>query len=215
MKTYYEYAKRLNEKAKEAFELYESAQKDLTRAEQIRKEYPLANGSTTAAYAAKSARAQADYLEARENLRAAQNALRARTSDFKALRDKLSADISEEFTANPQQLDTNTLELLKAGILKADEYSSFLNAALANNNHTMARLIGKYAAAAAENAAQIYGENGSEAVKLRAISYQSRTNAADEYMKAFDYLIDVYSRCANNPPMIEKWEELTGSVIEE
>ena len=50
-----------------------------------------------------------------------------------------------------------TLELLRSGIMSADEYSRLIDAAASNGNHTMVRLIAKNAADMAER-----GTSGSQ-----------------------------------------------------
>lgn len=51
-------------------------------------------------------------------------------------------------TANPDAVDNNGLEILKSGILSADEYAAF--AEKYDNNPTMLRFVAKYAREAAD-----------------------------------------------------------------
>ena len=78
---------------------------------------------------AQKARAKADYEDAKANLEAAKALLRSMNLDVGQIRKELAAAIEDEYIAKPSQIDTNTLELLKSGILKPGEYSSLMNAA--------------------------------------------------------------------------------------
>ena len=116
-----------------------------------------------AQYAAKSARAQADFLEAKEAYRKAKGVLESHKSEIAALRKELVAELDDHYAADPAALDSNTLELLKSGVLKANEYAKLMDKAQAAGNHTMARMIGKYAADAAEEGGNKYGQNSEQA----------------------------------------------------
>ena len=78
----------------------------------------------------------------------------------------------------------------------------------------MVRLIGKYAQDAADVQAEKYGQNDDTARTLRLVSHESRKNSSSEYLKAFDYVADVYNRAVNNPGMIDHWEQLTAETVE-
>ena len=130
------------------------------------------------------------------------------------MRGELAAEIESAYSVDPAQLDNNTLELLKSGILSGSEYAKLLNAAQAAGNPTMVRLIGKYAQDAADAAATKYGQSDRAAAELRAVAYQSKANTGSAHLEAFDYLADVYRRCTNNPAMIGHWDELTAEAVQ-
>ena len=214
MSNFNKYARKADEIAKAAFKEYREAESRLKKAEAAASAYPQRHGMVDAAYMAKSARAQADYLEAKEAMRAAKRAFESHTSDLAAVRKELAAELDDAFTVDPAALDTATLELLKSGILNASEYVKLLNAAQSANNPTMVRLIGKYAQDAADAQAAKYGQNDDTARTLRLVSHESRKNSSSEYLKAFDYMADVYNRAVNNPGMIDHWEQLTAETVE-
>lgn len=205
------YADRVNEIAQTAFAAYQAAEAEQKRAEAEVKEYPQrSSGSVTPEYVARSARAQADLLEAREKLHTAQINMNARISDIAGIRRELAAALQAEFCARPDEVDVATLELMKTGILTADEYARLLQSATTT---TMQRLIAHYAGLAAEEAAKKYGEKDRRAMELRAVSIRDSDGASDK-LDQFDVLAYTFQRTANNPAMISHWGELTADVIE-
>lgn len=214
MSRFNSYARKADEIAKTAFEEYRKTEAAYRKAEETAKQYPPRHGVVDAQYAAKSARAQADFLEAKEAYRKAKSVFAEHETEFKAIRSELAAEIESAYSVDPAQLDNNTLELLKSGILTGSEYAKLLNAAQAAGNPTMVRLIGKYAQDAADAAAAKYGQSDRAAAELRAIAYQSKTNTGSAHLDAFDYMADVFHRCTNNPGMIDHWDELTAQAVQ-
>lgn len=214
MSKFNEYARRLDEIAKNAFKEYTEAADRLKKAEAAAREYPPQHGFVDAAYMAKKARAEANLLEAKQGVQAAKRALDSHTSEIAALRRELATALEDSYSADPAALDTATLELLKSGILNAGEYERLLHGAQAANNPTMTRIIGRYAQDAAEAQAASYGQSDDTARRLRNVSYASRQSTGSDCLKAFDAMADVYSRTANNPAMIPHWSSLTAETVE-
>lgn len=214
MSKFNNYAKRLDEQAKAAFKAFRDAEAAYKKAEAKAKEYPPRNGFVDANYAAKSARAQADFLEAKQAFDAARRAFRDSDTQFNGMRRELAAAIDDAYSADPAQLDGNTLELLKSGILTASEYTKLLEQAKAANNATMVRMIGKYAGDAAKARGESYGMNDREATALRLAEYNSRSYTGGDRLEAFDNMVNLYHRCTNNPAMIDHWDELNGEIVE-
>ncbi len=135
---------------------------------------------------------------------------------IEATRKELAAAVGEAFRADPAQIDTATLELLKSGICTPDEYGALLHKAAEDGNPTMCRLIGRYAedaaAAALEAAGGYMGDPTASA--LRAVSYQSKSYNGKQWLEAFDYLTDVYNRACRNPAMIDRWDGLTAETVD-
>lgn len=207
------YAKRADEIAKAAFKDYKVAETRYHQAEEKMKEYPQRFGVVNAEYAVKSTRAQADYLEAKDMLKTAKRVFEGHKSELATIRKELIAEINDVYSADPAQVDGKTLELLKSGIMNSSEYIKLLNEAQSNGNHTMARLIGKYAEDAIAAVSEKYGQNDKRVQELRYVAYQGNVNSGGEYLKAYDFIVDVYNRAVNNPGMIEHWDELTGQTI--
>ena len=216
MSKFNEYARKLDAIAKAAFKESKDAAAALERAEDAKRRNPMRSGAVTADYAATSARAQADYLDAVQK----QKEVTEKMADgeyrqqIKKLRGELAAAVNSAYQVKPDQIDTNALELLKSGIMKPDEYATMLNNAAASGNATMARLVGKYA----ENAAAAIAENDGlydpNATALRQVSYQAKAYNGEQWLKAFDMMVDVYDRATRNPYMIDQWDSLTGETVE-
>ena len=214
MSKFNSYAKRLDEQAKAAFKAFRDAEAAYKKAEAKAKEYPPRNGFVDANYTAKSARAQADFLEAKQAFDAARRAFRDSDTQFNGMRRELAAAIDDAYSADPAQLDGNTLELLKSGILNGSEYAKLLNEAKAANNPTMVRMIGKYAADAAAARGEKYGQNDEQARAMRLTEYESRNFTGGDRLEAFDNMVSLYHRCTNNPAMIDHWDEFTAETVE-
>ena len=218
MSQFNKYARKMDEIAREAFKEYRAAVEREQRAEDARRQYPQRGGAVSAEYEVNSARAQADYLDAVQ----AREAVRRKMEEgeyrqrINALRKELAADVGEAFRADPAQIDSATLELLKSGICTPDEYGAMLKKAAEAGNVTMCRLIGKYAetaaAAAVEAAGGIYDDP--TAIALRAVGFQSQGYNGKQWLEAFDYMADCYNRACRNPGMIDAWAELTADCIE-
>ena len=213
MSKFRSYADRVNKIAQESFEAYTAAEAALKNAEAKAKKYPQRHGAVDYEYAAKSARAQADLMEAREAVHRAQGQMVARNSEIAAIRRELAAALDAEYAADPTQIDANTITLLQSGILSATEYARMLHNAQESGNLTMGRIIGKYAG---DFAKQLEGQFGQEqkASELRAIALESGINDASSKLDAFDVMAEAFQRTSNNTSMIGCWEELTAPVVE-
>lgn len=208
------YAKKLDEQAKAAFKAYRDAEAAYKKAEAKAKEYPQRGGMVSPEYAAKAARAQADFLEAKQAYETARRTFRESGTQFNAMRNALASEIELAFSVDPAQLDRNTLELLKSGIMTSNEYRLLMGAAQTANNPTMVRLIGKYAGDAAKARGESHGMNDSEATALRVVEYNSRAYTGGDRLEAFDNMVEIYHRCTNNPSMIDYWGEFTAETVE-
>ena len=209
MSKFNHYIRQINDIAAEAFDEYSAAKNAVDAAESKRNAYPRKNG-LGAEYNAKSARYEADYEEAKATLEAfKRNGFYNHRKRMGEVRKEFVAAVESHFTADPAALDMATLELLKSGILKPAEYNRLMDKAINDNNHTMARLIGQHAKAAAENA----GDRDT-ATALRSVSYKSNGMNGSNYVEAFDFVTSLYDRCSRNPALYSKWNELAGEVIE-
>lgn len=210
MSKFNDYGKQVNAIAKEAFKKYREAEAAYKRAEDQQRKYPQRQGIVDAEYAAKAARAFADFTQAKADMKRAKEEFSAHNAEIAALRKQLAADLDAHYAADPAALDNNTLELLKSGVLKTSEYRRMMDQAQNSGNHTMARMIAKYAG----DAAKQYNDNDTRSRELRAISYMANNNNGANTLAAFDLMADVYSRATNNPYMIDSWDSLTGEVAE-
>ena len=209
MSEFNHFIRQINDIAAEAFKEYTAAETAYKSAESKKNAFPRKNG-LGAEYNAKSARYEADYEEAKATLEAfKRNGFYNHRKRMDEVRKEFVAAVESHFTADPAALDMATLELLKSGILKPAEYNRLMDKAINDNNHTMARMIGQHAKAAAENTT-----DRDTATALRSVSYRSSGMNGSNYVEAFDFVTGLYDRCSRNPALYSKWDELAGEVIE-
>lgn len=207
------YARTLDEAAKASFAEFRTIEKAYRDAEAKMREYPPRHGVVDAIYAAKSASAKADFEETKAAYMKAKRAFEESGSQFKDMRNELAAKIDAAYMADPAQLNPYTLELLKSGILKSNEYAKLLSDAKASKNATMVRIIGSYADKASIDVANKYGQGDKEAKALRVVVHESQTYTGADRLEAFDTMISIYNRCTRNPAMIDKWDFLLSETI--
>ena len=193
------YGKRINEIVKRGTDAYREAEKALQAAEKATKQYPQRMGVVDASYAAKSARAQADLLEAKEKMKQARATLTRGETEIANLRKEMAAAVDSESVLDASQIDNNSLELLKSGVMSTNDYIAMYEKH--SSNPTMLRLIGKYAGDAAEHESDY-----NKAAKLRVLNMNSKQTGASSYLEAFDVLADVYKRGVTNPKMLDYYE---------
>lgn len=213
MSDFNRYARQADEYAKGVFNEYATVEAKYKAAEEKykanhRPEYGAwhADSATIAKYA----RIEADYQESKteyENLRREMQYYKI--DGLKPIRQELEKAVSEAFAVNPEHLDNATVELLKSGIMKPDEYSRLMNKAIADNNPTMARLIAKYAS---DRAAAT--DSREEATLFRVIAHSGKNMNGNGYLQAFDVMEDAFRRCMKNTALIKRWDELVSEMVE-
>ena len=137
----------------------------------------------------------------------------------KELRKELEKDVQKDGLANPDAINANTVELLKAGVLTVEDYYSL--AERYEGNNTMLRLLGKYALDESIASGDI-----KEAAALRMLPDNCK-NGAGAVLRAWNELEGLASYCsgrggnrnaATSPDMVVSmgkwWEELAGQSIE-
>ena len=151
MSKFNHFAAQLDDIVKVALKEYTDAVERLKKAEAGKRDHPRPTSDLAdATYVAAAARAEAEYAEASKALYDAKVKMQGTYREqIKQTRRELEAEVTKAYTADPAQVDPVALELLKSGILGPGEYVHMWNEAVKNNNHTMARLIGKYAGEAA------------------------------------------------------------------
>lgn len=203
------YAKKLNEIANGTFEEYRRAEAAVKSAESRHNAYPRRNNADPA-YMAKSARAEADFAEARNAFdQMRRHLFDDRRREIAAVRAELEKAVFDAFAADPKSVDGNTLALMNSGIMTADEYSRLIDSAIASGNFTMTRLLAKSAADMAEKV------NDSDVARsYRLASHKGKGMDGREYLQAFDFLTDTFNRCERNFALSTKWDELTSPVVD-
>lgn len=138
---------------------------------------------------------------------------------IQASRSLLEQDVRISSTVDPDDVDTNTIELLKSGVLGADDYYSLVDKF--DNNQTMLRLIAKYA----KEAAAVAETNGDSQTRMALNVLCSEIgNGKNKTMRAFDDLCQMSKYCSGRAGgrysdnhainMAEKWEQLSGAAVE-
>lgn len=207
MSRFNEYARRLDAHAREVFAKREELEAAYNKAERASKE-ARASGNHVAI-----ARAEADLLEARNARDTMRKALRDDTgAEIANIRKELVAELDGAFAADPADLDTATLELLKSGILTADEYSRLMDSAAEAGNATMCRMIGQYAKTRSDE--ETAKRNPDTAREFARIAHRGRMTGANAYLANFDTLTEIYGRAVKNPTLVPHWDELTGEMVE-
>ena len=212
MSRFNEYARKADAYAKAVFEEHAAAESKLKAAESKRNAFPRKNGLGYE-YDAKSARYEAEYQEAKAEYEKLRREMRDYKADgFKPIRKELEKAISDAFAANPEHLDAATLELLKSGIMSADEYNRLMSKATADNNPTMVRVIAKYAK---DRADQADADRNTDAARaFRAVAYNGNSVNGNAYLETFDVMTSCFNRCMNNTALIGHWDELNGEIVE-
>ena len=212
MSRFNEFARKADAYAKAVFEEYAEAERKLQAAESKRNAYPRKNGLGYE-YDAKAARYEAEYVEAKAEYEKLRREMRDYKVDgFKPIRSELEKALADAFAANPEHLDAATLELLKSGIMSADEYNRLMSKATADNNPTMVRVIAKYAKDRADQADA--DRNTETARAFRAVAYKGNSVNGNAYLETFDAMTSCFNRCMNNTALIGHWDELCGEIVD-
>lgn len=215
MSKFNRYAREIERIVREACEEYMTVETAYKNAERARNQSPVrTSGFVDAAYSEKSHRAQADYLEAKGKFDAVRRDMDRHNSEIAKLRGELEAELDADYSVDPSQLDSNTLELLKSGILKSGEYAKLLDTAQAAGNVTMARMIGKYADEAAETASSKNGPYDRDAMTLRTVAYKARAFTGSDTLQVFDTIAGAAQYCFRTPSLFNQWDRLVGETVE-
>lgn len=212
MSKFKNYADKVNSIAKAAFNNYREAVQAAEKAEKRYKDECDPHKDPTGSnyeQQARIARAKADMLEAHKAVKDAQAFMQQEINSVQAVGRELQAAVAAEFCADGSQVDMATVELMRSGILKPQEYFMLYDKAQKDGNHTMCRLLGKYAGDAAESA-----PTRELQAQMRTLATNAQHTAGQEYTDRFNHLLDAYSRTANNPAMIDRWDEITAQNIE-
>ncbi|MBR2782938.1 MAG: hypothetical protein IKD93_01915 [Firmicutes bacterium] len=217
MSQFAKYAQELDKIARSAFAEYQKAEAALKAAEEEARQFPERSGSVSDDYRARSIRAKAALVEAKTAMKAAKAALQSHESEISSLRRELAGDIDRAYSADPAQLDHDTITLLESGILRPGEYTRLLKNAQEAGNTTMMRLVGKYAGERAETEAKAGGQYSDDVRELRQVFHASKQTTGAEHLERFDYLTEVFNRGAHTPELAglpDRWNQLTADVIE-
>lgn len=219
MSKYNRYARRLDALARQRFSDYEKAVEAYEKAKKERAAKPYINGGwgVTPEMQLEAKKAEVKYLEAEKNYKEAEKAYKNTLAEVQDIRAELLDEVTAAVSVNPEDLDRNTVDLLKSGICSAAEVAELYDKAA---TATTKRYIAKYAAEEVErnnnsNMDITKRRNANEILNnVVAAGHQYTNPATSETMKTFDSVVGVLTRCINNPSMIGAWASLTADVIE-
>ena len=101
MGTFNEFVTRADALADETFTEYTVTKRRFEAAERKRAETPVKHGLVSAEYAARAARAEADYLEAQKKYETVKRGLYEKSSQMAAIRKDFVAAVNNHFAADP------------------------------------------------------------------------------------------------------------------
>ena len=222
MSQYNKYAQRLDTAFKTAREEYMEAWNQLQAAQKANTDAQAWRAETyRGENDLRRQRARAQLLEAEHTFKAAESRVWAEFDRQKeAIRRDLESEVRATSTVDPDAIDTNALELLKSGILTADDIFSMVDKY--DSNITMLRLISKTAKELADD------KNTDTATRGQLYMLCSRIrNGRNSTMRNFDDLVEISNYCsgrggggtqrttpAHTVAMAGKWEELASTAVE-
>lgn len=223
MSQYNKYAQRLDTAFKTAREEYMEAWNQLQAAQKANTDAQVWRAETyRGENDLRRQRAKAELLEAEHTFKATESRVWAEFDRQKeAIRRDLESDVRASSTVDPDAIDANALELLKSGILTADDIFSMVNKY--DSNLTMLRLISK-------TAKELADDKQHTDTKTRGLLYtlcNQIGNGKNSTMRNFDDLVEISNYCsgrggggtqrttpAHTVAMAGKWEELSGNTVE-
>ena len=221
MSQYNKYAQRLDTAFKTAREEYMEAWNQLQAAQKANTDAQAGRAETyRGENDLRRQRAKAE-LEAEHTFKATESRVWAEFDRQKeAIRRELESDVRASSTVDPDAIDANALELLKSGILTADDVFSLVNKYDANV--TMLRLISKHAKELADDKNTDAKTRGQLYVLCSQIG-----NGKNSTMRNFSDLVEISNYCsgrggggtqrttpAHTVAMAGKWEELASTAVE-
>ena len=222
MSKYNEYAQRLDVAFKTAREEYMEAWNQLQAAQKAERDAQAWRAETfRGENDLRRQRAKAELLEAEHTFKATESRVWAEFDRQKeAIRRELESDVRASSTVDTDAIDANALELLKSGILTADDVFSLVNKYDANV--TMLRLISKHAKELADDKNTDAKTRGQLYVLCSQIG-----NGKNSTMRNFSDLVEISNYCsgrggggtqrttpAHTVAMAGKWEELASTAVE-
>lgn len=221
MSQYNKYAQRLDTAFKTAREEYMEAWNQLQAAQKANTDAQAWRAETyRGENDLRRQQARAQLLEAEHTFRAAESRVWAEFDRQKdAIRRYLESKVRASSTVDPDAIDANALELLKSGILTADDVFSLVDKY--DSNITMLRLISKTAKELADDKNTDAKTRGQLYVLCSQIG-----SGKNSTMRNFDDLVEISNYCsgrggggtqrttpAHTVAMAGKWEELSGNAV--
>ena len=214
-KRYTQYAERINALAKQRYADYKKAVEAFEEAE--KNYHGIPSGWATGDYQRKKIQAEADYKISKAELQEARNIYHKTMDEVVAIRNELFAEVSEDWSMKPNDLDRNTVDLLQSGICTPEEIADIFNKA---ETVTTKRYVAKFASEEVKRLPKSMEQT--KAIKAQTLLnnvahsgqlYKDVNNS--EPLMRFDAVSDVLRRGIRNPKLMEKWDELTEANLAE
>ena len=196
-----DYAKRVDNSAREHLRAIETAQNELRRAEQLNKEAIQSHDER------RMLNAKGNLLDCQDAAKRARKDAEIALDGLRGIPAELDAAITAAATVDPEKVDGAALELMKSGIMTATDYQAMSRKY--SENPTMLRLLAKYssdAGSAAESDTERQGYNVVSHSCKAAVNFQAQRDG-------MEVLLETYRRCVNNPAMIKSYEALTADIV--
>lgn len=212
MSEYNHFARDLDSAFKAARQEYVEAWNKLQAAEDARR--------TTSGSDMERQMAKLKYQEAEASFKEAEARIWTEFNRKRAeLRSQLERKTRGNNAANPDAVDANGLELLKSGILSADDFYSLVKKY--DDNPTMLRLVARYAKEAADDMDSTQAKDRGALYQL----YQVYSQGQGRTMRAWDDLSHIADYCSGQAKakrdtpthtisMGKWWEQLSGEAVE-
>lgn len=209
MSKFNKYATKLDIIARGVISDFEKAERREREAQDKMKQYPQRAGIVNPEYQAEQAKANAEYLDAKLAMNKLKQDRPAQAMKaIKELRGELTTALFDTFAPRAKAVDMQCVELLNSGVLTDDEYLYLVQDAVKNENYTMARMIGHKAEQLANDRPH------EEAITLRHAAQIGKQDHSAPYLETFDNLTDIFTRCVNNPGIMDRWGEFTRDTME-
>jgi hypothetical protein len=207
MSKFNKYAREIDRIVKEAAEEFGKAKAAVIDAENIAEKANVRRG-LNADTRLEASVADAKLQKAMEDLQKVKYDLSRINDAVAGVRKEFIAAVDAEYAAKPADIDLQTVELLRSGILGERDYMNLLNTA---PNRTMKRLV----ADAFDK--WVAGNTIMEKTKASGLRQMIASQKQDDsrmVIDAFDYLADAANRASRNDALFDRWNEIAGNMIE-
>ena len=206
MSKFNQYARQIDRIVKEAAEEFRKAKAAVIDAENIAEKANARRG-LNADTRLEASVADAKLQKARDDFRNVKFSMAKINDAVAGVRKEFIAAVDAEYAAKPADIDLQTVELLRSGILGERDYMNLLNTA---PNRTMKKMV---AAAFDKWVAGTMMEK-SKAINLQQLIAAEKQDDSRKVIDAFDYLADAASRASRNEALFDRWDEVAGNVVE-
>lgn len=207
MSKFNQFARRLDKVVKDAAEELKNAKAVVIDAEHIAEKANNRRG-LNAETRLEASMADAKLQKARDDYRSVKFCTEKIRDAVADIRKEFIAAVDEEYAAKPADVDLQTVELLRSGVLEERDYINLLNNA---PNRTMKKMV-------ANSFDKWIDENKmidqAKAYRLRNMVAAQRQDESQKIIGAFDYLADAASRASRNEALFDRWDEIAGNIVE-